>query len=82
MHAYTTLDEDYPNALQAWFALLTQNVFGHPEIKIQYVYEFLAIQLNLPVDDRSIYSLDAKTFIVGQILIYIQSKRFWFLITQ
>lgn len=58
------------------FALLIQNAFGHPEIMIQYIYEFLAIQLNLPVDDRSICSLDAKTLIAGQILMYIQSVRF------
>lgn len=59
------------------FALLTQHKFGRPEIKIGYTYQFLAIHLNLPVDvrDRSSYNLDAKPLIVGQILLYIQSKK-------
>lgn len=82
MHAYTTVVEDYPVMFcRLNFALLIQNRFGHPEIKTGYTYKFLAIQLNLPADvrDRSIYSLDAKNLIVGQILLYIQSKkRFWF----
>ena len=78
MLAYTTVVEDYPVMLSRLkFALLTQNRFGHSEIGIEYPYECLAIQLNLPVDvhDRSIYNLAAKTFVVGKIFLYIQSKK-------
>lgn len=59
------------------FVLLTQNRFGHPEIKIGYRYEFLAVQLNLPGDvhDRSICNLDAKTIVVGQIFLCTYSHQ-------
>lgn len=78
MHAYTAVVEDYPIMLcRLKLAFLSQNMFGHPEIKIGYTYELLAIQLNLPVDvhDWSIYNLDAKTPIVDQILLYIQNEK-------
>lgn len=78
MHAYTAVVEDYPVMLcRLKFTLLTQNWFGHPEIKTGYMYRFLAIQLNLPVGahDRSSHNLDVKALITGQILLYIQSKK-------
>lgn len=44
MHVYTTAVEEYPVMhCRLTFALLTQNRFGHPEVKTGDTSEFLAI---------------------------------------
>lgn len=67
-HSYVTVGEEHSVMhCSLEFALLTQNRFGHREIKIWYSYEFLAVQLNLlgDVHDRSICNLDAKNVIAS-----------------